>query len=121
MMPCAPASRTARIAGSFTRGEAGAAASLGGTTDAVGEGDANMLLPAGRELVGLEVYSQALVLAPTANPLFLITSLGRSTTVCGPLGVARIYQFYNGSVTPTPPPPGSGSRSLGVGLVIEVF
>lgn len=98
-----------------------AAAALGGITDAVGDGVASLVLPAGRELVGADIYSQALVLAPTANPLFLITSLGRSTTVCGPLGVARIYQFYDGSGSPTPPPPASGSRSLGVGLVIEVF
>ena len=98
-----------------------AAASIGGMTDALGDGDASLVLPPGRELVGADIYSQALVLAPTANPLFLISSLGLSTTVCGPLGVARIYQFYNGSGTPTPPPPSAGSRSLGVGLVLEVF
>ena len=80
-----------------------------------------MVLPPGRELVGVDIFSQALVLSPTSNPLFLITSLGRSTTVCGPLGVARIYQFYNGSGNPVPPPPTSGSRSLGVGLVIEAY
>jgi hypothetical protein len=98
-----------------------AAASIGGITDAAGDGDASLVLPPDRELVGADIYSQALVLAPTANPLFLITSAGRSTTVCGPLGVARIYQFYNASGTPTPPPPNVGSRSLGVGLVLEVF
>ena len=97
------------------------AASLGGVTDSIGEGQASLVLPPGRELVGVDIFSQALVLSPTSNPLFLITSLGRSTTVCGPLGVARIYQFYNNSGNPAPPPPTSGSRSLGVGLVIEVY
>lgn len=96
-------------------------ASLGGTTDSAGDGSASMILPPGRELVGVPLYTQAMVLSPTSNPLLMITSLGRSTTVCGPLGVARIYQFYNGSGNPVPPPPASGSRSLGVGLVIEVY
>ena len=98
------------------------AANLGGITDAAGVGSAGMQLPAGREFVGVTLHAQAMVLAPTANPLFLITSKGRSTTVCGPLGVARIFQFYNNNQTPVPPPPPtSGSRSLGVGLVLEVF
>lgn len=96
-------------------------ASLAGITDALGTGQVSLQLPAGREFVGVTIHSQALVLAPTANALFSITSKGRSTTVCGPLGVARIFQFYNGSGTPAPPPPTSGSRSLGVGLVLEVF
>lgn len=98
-----------------------AAASLGGVADATGVGSASAQLPAGREFVGVTIHAQALVLAPTANQLFIITSEGRSTTVCGPLGVARIFQFYNNNQTPTPPPPTSGSRSLGVGLVLEVF
>lgn len=94
---------------------------LSGMTDALGTGQASLQLPAGREFVGLTIHSQALVLAPTANALFAITSKGRSSTICGPLGVTRIFQFYNGSGMPEPPPPASGSRSLGVGLVLEVF
>jgi hypothetical protein len=94
---------------------------LGGVSDSAGLGQASAMLPAGREFVGLTIYSQATLLAPTANPLFIMTSLGRSTTVCGPLGVARIFQFYNNNQSPPPTPPTSGSRSLGVGLVLEVF
>ncbi|MGK0206024.1 MAG: hypothetical protein ACI89X_004438 [Planctomycetota bacterium] len=94
---------------------------LSGVTDAAGIGHANLSLPAGREFVGVTIHSQAIVLAPTANPMFLITSKGRSSTICGPLGVTRIFQFYDGTATPPPPPPTSGTRSLGVGLVLEVF
>tara|TARA_R110002072_G_scaffold174303_4_gene329491 strand:- start:107302 stop:108486 length:1185 start_codon:yes stop_codon:yes gene_type:complete len=97
------------------------AVTLGGVIDATGEGQVSINLPAGREFVGVTIHAQALVLAPTANALFMITSKGRSATICGPLGVARIFQFYNNSGTPLPPPPAAGSRSLGVGLVLEVF
>jgi len=41
--------------------------------------------------------------------------------VCGPLGVARIFKFYNGAAVPAPSPPTVGTRTLGVGLVIEVY
>ena len=94
---------------------------FGGVCDASGQGSVSAVVPAGRQFVGTSYYTQAIVLAPTANPLFLISSLGRQTTVCGPLGVARIHQFYNGNQTPIPPPPASGTRALGVGLVLEFY
>ena len=94
---------------------------LGGITDASGDGQVTVLLPAGREYVGTTLFTQAIVFSPTSNPLFVITSLGRSTTVCGPLGVARVFQFYNSSGQPPPPPPTSGTRNLGVGLIVDVF
>lgn len=94
---------------------------LGGLTDTMGEGAVTVQLPAGRQYVGTTLFTQAIVLAPTANPLFVITSLGLSTTVCGPLGVARVFQFYDNTGQPPPPRPASGSRNLGVGLIIDVF
>ncbi|MFK7740462.1 MAG: hypothetical protein AB8H80_09060 [Planctomycetota bacterium] len=96
-------------------------AQLGGVCDSSGHGVITAALPAGREYVGTTFYAQAVVLAPTSNPLFLITSRGRETTVCGPLGVSRVYQFYNTNQIPVPPPPASGARSLGVGMVLEFY
>ncbi len=94
---------------------------LGGLTDSAGNGTVYGALPAGRQYVGAAFYSQALVFAPTANPLRFVTSLGRSSTICGPLGVARIYAAYNGATNPPPPPPISGTLQLGVGLVFDVM
>ncbi len=95
--------------------------SLGGLADATGLGTVTGILPSGRQLVGMTFYAQAIVLAPTANPLRFITSLGRSSTVCGPLGVARIHAFYNSTGAPPPPPPLTGAVQLGVGLVFDVM
>ncbi len=96
-------------------------AALGGITDAVGAGSASGVLPPGRDIVGETLYAQALVLAPTANPLRLVTSLGLAATVCGPLGVARVHAFYDNTPTPPPTPPASGTVQLGVGLVFDVM
>lgn len=96
-------------------------ASMSGVADASGTGQVSINLPAGREFVGTTIHAQALVLAPTVNPMFTITSKGRSATICGPLGVARIFKFYDGSGMPAPPPPASGTRSLGVGMVLEIY
>jgi len=93
---------------------------LGGITDAAGDGSTIGFVPPGRDSVGDTYYAQALVLAPTANPLRLISSLGRESTVCGPLGVARNFAFYNPSATPPQPVPTAGSVQYGVGPVIEV-
>jgi hypothetical protein len=93
---------------------------LSGVTDASGTGFATSTLPAGRQFVGVTFYTQALVLAPTANPLRLITTLGFSSTVCGPLGVARNFAFYNNAATPPAAPPTSGSIQYGVGMIFDV-
>lgn len=77
-----------------------------------GEASVTMPIAADRSLVGATLYAQAAAVTQTANPLQLLTSEGRSTTVCGPLGVARIYVF--GSATAA-----SGQRSLGQGAVLE--
>ncbi|GAB4136677.1 MAG: hypothetical protein Fur0037_01370 [Planctomycetota bacterium] len=83
-----------------------------GTGDANGNGSASLRLPAGRRFLGLSVYAQAAVSDISANPLFFVTSLGQRATMCGPLGVARLYA--SGETTP------SGQLSFGQGAVIEV-
>ena len=93
---------------------------LGGTCDAQGVGSVISSIPAGRDVVGSTWFAQALVIAPTANPLRLLTSVGRHATVCGPLGVARIFAFYDGAAVPPQPLPLAGSAQYGVGPVIEV-
>jgi len=93
----------------------------GGVTDASGDGLVTVPLPAGREFVGTTFYAQAIVYAQTVNPLQFVTSRGRETTVCGPLGVARVFKFYNPNGNPPAPVPTAGSKSLGVGLVVEVY
>ncbi|MBL9077187.1 MAG: hypothetical protein JNL08_06780 [Planctomycetes bacterium] len=94
---------------------------LTGVIDAAGNGTATGVVPPGRDSVGDTYYAQAFVYAPTANPLRLITSLGRGATVCGPLGVTRNYAFYNPIATPPQPVPTSGALQYGVGPVIEVW
>ncbi|MCU0866211.1 MAG: hypothetical protein MUC36_20695 [Planctomycetes bacterium] len=92
-----------------------------GQANTAGAGAITTSLPAGRQFVGTTFYTQAIVLAPTVNPLRFITSAGRSSTICGPLGVARIHAFYNGAATPPPTPPTSGQVGIGVGMVFEVM
>jgi hypothetical protein len=92
---------------------------LSGISDAGGVGTASAVLPAGRQNVGTTFYAQALILAPTANPLRFITTQGYGATICGPLGVARNFAFYNNTLVP-PPVPTSGSVQAGVCMVFEV-
>ncbi|MBM4061361.1 MAG: hypothetical protein FJ265_09760 [Planctomycetes bacterium] len=91
-------------------------ATLFGLCDPAGTGVATVVLPAGRHLVGDTLFGQAILLVPTANPLQIVTTRGRQSTICGPLGVARIYAFYNSTATP----PTSGAVQYGLGLVFEV-
>ena len=86
--------------------------SLFALADAAGNAAFTVSMPADRGLVGASVYAQGLGYSQTANPLQIVTSLGKQSTFCGPLGVARIYNF--GSITAP-----SGQRSLGQGAVIE--
>jgi hypothetical protein len=97
------------------------AVSLGGVADALGDATVPSTLPKGRQFVGTTFHAQAIVLAPTANPLRLITSRGFSSTICGPLGVTRIYAFYNGATVPPPPQPTFGQLQYGVGLIFDVM
>ena len=93
---------------------------LGAITDPSGTGTITLPLPAG-PFTGVTYYAQAICFSPTANPLRLITSLGRSTTICGPLNVARVFQFYNGLASPPVPVPSAGTISYGVGMVLDFF
>lgn len=95
--------------------------SVFGVCDAAGAGVYPTQLPPGRGYVGFELFAQAMILSQTSNPLMTITTLGRSSTICGPLSVARVFAFYNGSGTPPPPPPASGAVQYGIAPVIEVF
>ncbi|MCR9245014.1 MAG: hypothetical protein NXI31_08270 [bacterium] len=97
------------------------AVTLFGLCDASGNGVVPTQIPPGRGNVGFELFAQALILSQTSNPLQVITTRGRSSTVCGPLGVTRIFAFYDGSGTPAPPPPTAGAVQYGLGPVIEVF
>ncbi len=94
---------------------------LGGVIDASGSGVVTAPLPAGRQFVGMTMYTQALVFSPTANPLRFISSRGFASTVCGPLGAVRIWSFYNAAATPPAPEPTSGSLQYGSGFVFDVM
>lgn len=93
-------------------------AMLAGVCDTTGTGLTGGVLPAGRQYVGLTLYAQALVLTQTANPLHFITSPGFGSTVCGPLGVVRVYTYFPASQTTLPV---SGQLQNGVGLVFDVM
>jgi hypothetical protein len=88
-------------------------------TTLLGVGDANgntrftVNMPAGRRFVGMSFRAQAIGYSQTANPMQLIASAGQEATVCGPLGVARIYQFGSATIA-------SGQLSRGQGAVIEL-
>lgn len=81
--------------------------------DPQGVGRANFSIPAGRNVVGLELLAQGIAYDISANPLLATTSLGIGTTVCGPLGVARISNL--GSSTAT-----TGTYSYGSCMIFEV-
>lgn len=91
-----------------------------GVSDTTGRGVVSVVLPTGRQQVGTTYFAQGVVMAPTANPLQIVTTRGRQSTICGPLGVARVYAFYNGSTVPPPAPPAAGAVQYGFGLVLEV-
>ncbi|MCA8949965.1 MAG: hypothetical protein KDE27_10715 [Planctomycetes bacterium] len=97
------------------------AVTLFGVTNSNGVGTVVTQLPGGRSYVGFELFAQALIYSQTSNPLQVITTEGRSSKICGPLQVARIFNFYDGSGNPAPPPPTTGSVQYGLGPVIEVF
>jgi hypothetical protein len=91
-----------------------------GICDATGHGTVGTILPAGRQNVGTTFFGQGIISAQTANALQVVTTLGRQSTICGPLGVTRIYGFYNPAGTPAQPMPSVGGVQYGQGFVIEV-
>lgn len=91
------------------------ATTIFGVCDASGTGTLTVALPAGRTNVGLTLFGQALILAPTANALQMVTTKGRQSTICGPLGVARIHAFHSSATPPT-----SGAVAYGQAAIFEV-
>ena len=83
------------------------------TADPQGVGRANFSIPAGRSVVGLELLAQGIAYDISANPLLATTTLGIGTTVCGPLGVARISNLGNASAT-------TGTYAYGSCMIFEV-
>lgn len=89
------------------------AATLFVTADAAGSARFTVTLAPGRQFVGQQLFAQAAAVSRTANPMQVITSGGMASTICGPLGVARLYAF--GSATaPT------GQLQRGQGAVVEL-
>lgn len=84
-----------------------------GGADQAGVGRITVNLPPGRRYVGMSLYAQAVAFDLSANPLLLVTSLGQRSTVCGPLGVMRLYHVGNDQAL-------TGQRALGQGLVFDV-
>lgn len=93
-------------------------AMLSGVCDSSGNGTTGGMLAPGRQYVGLTMYAQAFALTLTANPMHFISSNGFGSTVCGPLGVARIYTTFSTSQTTLP---ASGVLQRGVGLIFDVM
>jgi len=84
-----------------------------GTSSASGTGNTTVAVPLGHQFVGVSMFAQAVVLDPTANQMRLVTTQGLRSTVCGPLGVARVHFLGNHLAT-------SGSAVIGQGAVFEV-
>jgi hypothetical protein len=84
-----------------------------GQADQGGVGKVRVEIPLGRNYVGASLYAQAIARDLAANPLLHVTSQGLRTTVCGPMGVVRIYNAGEAWAE-------SGQRSIGVAPVIEV-
>lgn len=82
-------------------------------SDAAGNATIAVNIGPGRRYVGNSLFAQALAQAQTANPLLLVTSQGMQSSICGPLGVGRV--FATGSATAT-----TGQVSVNQGFVLEV-
>lgn len=89
------------------------AATLLGISDTNGNMAVSVGIAAGRAFVGESLFVQALAYSQTANPLQVIASAGAESTVCGPLGIARLYQFGNATAQ-------TGQLSRGQGAVLEL-
>jgi hypothetical protein len=83
-----------------------------GLADATGTGRVSYPVPAGIEFVGQSFYAQAICRDLTANPLLYVTSGGIRTTVCGPLGVARVYAVGNHLAL-------TGTKTFGSAVIFE--
>ncbi|MCA8942833.1 MAG: hypothetical protein KDB80_09770 [Planctomycetes bacterium] len=86
---------------------------LSGTADASGDGEKLITLPSNRQLVGQTFHAQAFMLDLAANAFGYVTSMGVRSTVCGPLGIARVFRL--GAATGT-----TGTVTFGSAPVIEL-
>ena len=84
-----------------------------GQADPTGTGIVTFPIPLGRNHVGSSLYAQAICQDLAANPLLHVASRGLRSTVCGPLGISRIFNVGNAWAE-------SGQRSIGVAPVIEL-
>ena len=64
-----------------------------GTADSTGQGGFKFPVPRHQGLVGLEVLAQAAAYDINANNSSYVTSIGVSSTVCGPLGVCQLLML----------------------------
>lgn len=83
-----------------------------GLGDAAGVGQLSFSVPIGRQLVGRWILAQAICRDLSANPAFLVTSLGVKAQVCGPLGVARVSSLGDPQAT-------TGGISVGSALIFQ--
>lgn len=86
---------------------------LAGTADSNGLGRASLLLPADRSLVGQTFFAQAIARDIAANAFGHTVSRGVRSTVCGPLGCARIYAIGDANAV-------TGSVTFGAASILEV-
>jgi hypothetical protein len=85
-----------------------------GTANARGEGIFTYPIPRSQNLVGLDVHAQAAGYDINANSGAHVSSLGLTTTVCGPRGVCQLMQLNSGSTSPS-----AQSNVYGMAHVVE--
>ncbi len=84
-----------------------------GQADSGGVGRVSFTIPLGRNYVGSSLFAQAICRDLAANQLLHVTSQGLRSTICGPLGISRIYNVGDAWAE-------TGQRSIGVAPVIEL-
>ena len=84
-----------------------------GQADPAGVGTLSFAIPLGRNHVGSSLFAQAICRDLAANQLLHVTSQGLRSTICGPLGISRIYNVGDAWAE-------TGQRSIGVAPVIEL-
>lgn len=80
--------------------------------DVFGDAFFTFFLPSQLEIVGQEIKYQGIAVAPSANPLGVVTSRGFATEVCGWEATARVF---SGGTSAT-----SGLREIGVAPVVRL-
>lgn len=83
-----------------------------GLGDNNGVGQISFPIPTGRHLVGRWILAQAICRDLSANPAFMVTSLGAKAQICGPLGIARVSTLGDAQAT-------TGLVSVGSALILQ--